>query len=125
MNPGTQTNLVGTLINLQISDPNADASSFTATGLPSGLGISNSGLITGTITGSAQSYSTTVSDTENGTTESVTFTWNVNAVALVNPGTQTNPVGASINLQISDPNADANSYRPAAYPAAWASALRA
>ena len=63
-----------------------------------------------------QSYSTTVSDTENGTTESVTFTWDVNNASLVNPGTQTNPVGASINLQISDPNADANSYTASDLP---------
>ena len=63
-----------------------------------------------------QSYSTTVSDTENGTTESVTFTWNVNNASLVNPGTQTNPVGASINLQISDPNADASSFTATGLP---------
>jgi cold shock CspA family protein len=69
-------------ISPQVSDPEEDVLSFSATGLPAGVSIDDdSGLITGTVSHNAAASSphttvVTVSDGENGTaTES--FTWTI------------------------------------------------
>jgi hypothetical protein len=96
-NPGTQNNAVGDVVSLQPQDsglPTGDSWHYSATGLPSGLSISpTSGLITGTITGSAHTYaaSVTASDGE-GASVSQSFTWNVSAAA-----TTTTLVGSPVN----------------------------
>jgi hypothetical protein len=70
---------------------------FTATGLPPGLSISSSGLISGTIANDAHGNSpytfvVTASDGTNSTSEK--FSWTVNpAITITDPGTQTNQVG--------------------------------
>ncbi len=85
---GDQTNLDAQDINLPVagafSDPDGDALSFTATGLPAGLTIDpNTGVISGTIDNSASqvnggSYSITVTaDDGRGGTISQDFTWTV------------------------------------------------
>jgi len=79
--PGNQTNTLGDSVNLQVAatDPNpADVLTFSSTTLPTGLTISNSGLITGNTTADgAFTTSINVSD-GNGGTDSATFTWSVN-----------------------------------------------
>ncbi|MCD8534135.1 MAG: putative Ig domain-containing protein [Verrucomicrobia bacterium] len=77
-NPGTQTNRSNENIRLalNVSDPDGDSISFSATGLPQGLTINPS---TGQISGILQqsgSYSVTVTadDGRNGVT-SITFLW--------------------------------------------------
>jgi cellulase/cellobiase CelA1 len=80
-NPGSQSGTVGTPVTgLQI---HASASvpgqslSYTATGLPAGLSISSSGLITGTPTAAGTSTVTvTVTDT-TGASGSASFTWTI------------------------------------------------
>lgn len=81
-NPGDQTSTEGQSISLQINatDPNSDALTYSASGLPAGLSISSGGLISGTIaSGAAQaspySASVIVSDNENQT--DVSFAWTV------------------------------------------------
>jgi trimeric autotransporter adhesin len=81
-NPGTQTNGVGDSVSLQIQDsglPSGDTWSYSATGLPSGLSISpTTGLITGTITGTPNTYSASVTASDGqGASASQNFTWKV------------------------------------------------
>jgi serine protease len=105
--PGNQTGTVGTAVSLQISgsDSAGNSLTYTATGLPAGLSISSSGLISGTPT-TANTYSTTVTATSStGATGSASFTWTINGggtetVAVTNPGSQTGTVGTAASLQI-------------------------
>lgn len=80
-NPGTQSTTVGTAVSVQISasDTAGKALTYTATGLPAGLSISSSGLITGTptATGSSTVTVTASSGTASGSTS---FGWTVNPV---------------------------------------------
>ena len=77
-NPGNRTGTVGTAVSLQISgsDSASKALTYSATGLPAGLSISSSGLITGAPTTAATS-STTVTATSGTATGSTTFTWTI------------------------------------------------
>jgi len=80
-NPGSRTSTVGTSTSLQItaSSSGGGALTYSATGLPPGLGInSSSGLISGTPT-TAGSYSTTVTARDSTSASgSTTFSWTVN-----------------------------------------------
>lgn len=87
VNPGNQTNAEGDSVSLQLqgSDSDGDTISYSANGLPAGLGISPStGLISGTITAPPANYSATVTVTDSaGLSASQSFTW------TVTPGTAT------------------------------------
>ncbi|WP_063774229.1 putative Ig domain-containing protein [Streptacidiphilus rugosus] len=105
--PGNQTTTVNTAVSLQISGSDSAGKSLTysATGLPAGLSISSSGLITGTptTTGSSSVTVTATSGTASGT---ASFNWTVNPVStetvtVNNPGSQTGTVGTAASLQIS------------------------
>jgi hypothetical protein len=92
-NPGTQTNATGDLVALPLSASGTagDALTFSATGLPDGLSIDETGgIITGILATDAASttpYSVTVSvDDGNGGTASQTFSWIVNDTALTVQG---------------------------------------
>ena len=82
-NPGTQNDAVGDKMSLSTISasglPSGDTWSYAATGLPSGLSIkASTGVISGTITGSANTYSVTVTASDgDGASVSVTFTFNV------------------------------------------------
>jgi hypothetical protein len=106
-NPGTQTTTVGTAVSLQITGTDSGGLSLTysATGLPAGLSISSSGLISGTPTTAGSSSVTVTAKDSTGASGSATFTWTVNAktgntVTVTNPGTQTTTVGTAVSLQI-------------------------
>jgi F5/8 type C domain/Beta-1,3-glucanase/Putative Ig domain len=81
-NPGSQTSTVGTAVSLQINatdSPSGQTLTDTATGLPAGLSISSSGLISGT-PGTAATSSVTVTATDTtGATGTATFSWTVNS----------------------------------------------
>jgi subtilisin-like proprotein convertase family protein len=99
-NPGAQTTPVSTSVSLQISatDANRDTLTYSASGLPPGLGINSAtGLISGTPT-TAGSYAATVtvSDGRGGTT-STSFGWTVTAAG--GPGTQTFSTPAAITIR--------------------------
>ncbi len=106
-NPGAQTGTVGvaiTAVQLQATDADNDPRSFTATGLPPGLLISTSGLITGTpTTAGTFSVTATVSDGRGGTASTI-FAWAIAgpnvAPTITNPGAQTSTVGTAVSLQI-------------------------
>src|SRR5262249_54132024 len=82
LDPGAQRGAPGAVIRLQVRSLNAAAGHppvFTADGLPGGLSISASGLIAGTISGSATgAHRVTVTALPPaGATVSVTFMWPV------------------------------------------------
>ena len=87
-NPGTQIAVTGTSVNMQVvaSDPENEALTYSATGLPDGLTIqSNNGLITGTPTTIGVFNPTlSVSDGANAAV-STQFQWTVNAPFSLTP----------------------------------------
>jgi serine protease len=96
-NPGNRTGTVGTAVSLQISASDSASGqtlTYSASGLPAGLSISSSGLITGTPT-TATSYNTTVTAKDTtGASGSASFTWTISSSggggnAIVNGGFET------------------------------------
>ena len=79
-NPGNQTGTVGTAATLQIQASDSapgQTLTYTAAGLPAGLSISASGLISGTpAAAGASSVTITVTDT-TGASKQVPFTWTI------------------------------------------------
>ncbi len=115
--PADQSNNEGDNVSLQMSatDTLNNTVAYSADGLPSGLSInSTTGLISGTVASGDSSggpYAVTVTASDGTYSSSVTFGWNVThtdttALAMANPGTQTNVTGDSVNVQVaaSDPD---------------------
>ncbi|HEV2342595.1 MAG TPA: beta-1,3-glucanase family protein [Actinocrinis sp.] len=79
-NPGNQTTSAGTAVSLQIQATDSASGqtlTYSATGLPAGLSISSSGLITGTpATAGTSTVTVTATDT-TGASNSATFSWTV------------------------------------------------
>jgi serine protease len=125
-NPGSQTSTVNTAIsNLQISatDSSGKSLTYSATGLPAGLSISGSGLISGTPTATGTS-SVVVTATSGTASGSATFSWTVNpasveTVTVTNPGSQTGTVGTAVSKQITatDSQGKALTYTATGLPA--------
>lgn len=87
-NPGAQATVRGTPVSLSIigSDPDGQALSWSATGLPTGLSI---GLATGVISGTVSALATasnsvTVTATDGLLSAAATFAWTTTAPAIVN-----------------------------------------
>ncbi len=78
--PGNQSGTVGTAVSLQVSATDSASGqtlTYKASGLPAGLSISSSGLISGTPT-TAATYSVTVTATDTtGAAGTASFTWTV------------------------------------------------
>jgi subtilase family serine protease len=94
-NPGNQSTTVGTAVKLQVSATDSGGASLTysATGLPAGLSISSSGLISGTPTTAATDSVTVTAKDSTGASGSTSFTWTVSSASscpakqlLLNPG---------------------------------------
>ena len=108
------------------SDVNADALSFTATGLPAGLTISAAGAISGASTAALGVYSVTVTASDGrGGTVSSSFTITVANSAPVAPAVpnQTATGGTAWSYTpaaFTDPNGDALTYSASGLPA-WMS----
>jgi Ricin-type beta-trefoil lectin domain/Putative Ig domain len=103
--PGTQTTGVNGGVSVQLAGASSGSNplQWTATGLPPGLSISGSGLITGTAT-TAGTYSPVVyASDDTGATGSASFTWNVVAdtVTVTSPGNQTSYAQAAVNVPLS------------------------
>jgi hypothetical protein len=93
---------------IHATDSAADQTlTYSATGLPTGLSISSSGLITGTPS-AAGTYNVTVTAKDStGASGSTSFTWTItgtstgNTVTVTNPGSQSDTVGTPVSaLQI-------------------------
>jgi subtilase family serine protease len=81
-NPGTQTGTVGTAVSLQISATDSASGqtlTYTASGLPAGLSISSSGLITGTPTTAGSSSVTVTATDTTGAKGTASFTWTISS----------------------------------------------
>ncbi len=80
-NPGSQTSVRGNAISLQLtaSDPNGQPLAWSATGLPAGLTLNSSGLITGTVAPTAASATVTVTVSDGSLSASTSFAWNISA----------------------------------------------
>jgi serine protease len=109
--PGNQSTPAGTTVNgPQITGSDSASGqtlTYSATGLPSGLSISSSGLIAGTVSASAApTNSVTVTATDGtGARGSTLFTWAItgtkaNIVTVTNPGSQTSRLSRHTSLQI-------------------------
>jgi hypothetical protein len=104
--PGNQRNAQGDTVSLQImaDDPHNSPLTYSATGLPPGLGINTTtGLISGMISLTAATgspYTVTVQASNGSQTAPQTFTWTVTHVAVNNPGNRTNDAGTTVSLQI-------------------------
>ena len=85
--PLAQSNDIGDSISftMQASDADGDSLSFTASGLPAGLTINSSGVITGTLT-AAGNHSVTVIVDDGEDSASVTFSWSVRDSGSANLG---------------------------------------
>ncbi len=126
VNPGNQASITGDSVSLGItaSDPDGDALSYSANGLPAGLAINAaSGVISGTLPLNANGvYNVTVTASDGSLSGSTTFTWTVNTANLppvvTNPGNQVNNEGDAVSLQIvsSDPNGDVLNYSASGLP---------
>ena len=93
--PANQTSSVGSPINLTLatSCPNAPCTYALNASAPSGISVTSGGVITGTITGTAKTYTgitITATDAQGVVgSASASFIWTVNsAPALANPGDQ-------------------------------------
>ncbi len=113
--PGNLINNENDLVSVQLTatDQDQDPLVFTASGLPPGLSISSSGLITGRLPYTAAGvYQVTATVSDGKTTRDVSFTWTVNNVNrppdVLNPGTQTSDEGTTVSLPLSasDPDND-------------------
>jgi chitinase len=95
--PGNQTGTVGSAASLQVKGTDSASGqtlTFSATGLPAGLSISSSGLISGTPTTAATSNVTVTATDTTGAKGSASFTWTIGSTApppssLVNGGFET------------------------------------
>ena len=126
--PPNQTSAENTAVSLQLvaNDPDSDAVTYSATGLPPALTVNaTTGLITGTLSfTSAGTYSVTATASDGSLASSQTFTWtvtNVNrAPTLTAPPNQTSAENATVSLQLvaSDPDGDALTYSATGLPPA-------
>jgi hypothetical protein len=136
--PGNQTNSEGEAVSLAIvaSDPNGNALTYTAIGLPAGLTINPatgiiSGIVDFTAGGSydddgnpipARAYSVTVTASDGLGSVSRSFGWtviNVNGAPVAPPVSATTGEDSTVQITLaaSDPDGDALSYTLTANPA--------
>jgi concanavalin A-like lectin/glucanase superfamily protein/Big-like domain-containing protein/putative Ig domain-containing protein len=121
--PGAKTGTEGvavTALPISASDPDADALTYSATGLPSGVTINAAtGVVSGTVSFNATASNTvvvTVMDGRGGTASTAPFSWTITLVnrvpTVTTPGPQTGTPGSAVTLAISatDPDSDALSY---------------
>lgn len=123
--PSNQSSAENDSISLQVdaSDPDGDSLTFSAVNLPPGLGITSSGLISGTISYEAAAgspFNVQVTVRDNGSPQledTASFTWsvsNVNRPPSIDsaPGGKSSVEGQNVNVLIeaSDPDGDSLSF---------------
>jgi hypothetical protein len=125
--PANQTSAANTSVSLALvgSDPDGDALTYSATGLPPVLTVNAAtGLISGTLTTtSAGTYSVTATVSDGSLTNSKTFSWTVTNMnlppTLTQPPNRTSARNATVSLQLagSDPDGDTVTYSATGLPA--------
>jgi hypothetical protein len=109
---------------LVASDPDEDALTYSATGLPSGLTVNAAtGVIAGTLSpASAGTHAVTVTVSDGDLTSTQTFTWTITNVnrppAMTVVADQTHAENAAVSLQLlaSDPDDDTLTYGATGLP---------
>ena len=104
-NPGSQTSTVGTAVSEQISGTDSASGqtlTYSATGLPAGLSISSSGLISGTPTTAGSSSVTVTARDPAGASGTASFGWTVDTAAGC--PAQSNTPNFGPNVDIFDPS---------------------
>jgi hypothetical protein len=101
-NPGNRSTVVNTATSLQLAATGGTAPyTFSATGLPPGLSISASGLISGTPT-TVGNYTVTATVTDSASaTGSTTFTWAITSTSTCGPVTNGTDVAIGDNSDVS------------------------
>ena len=87
-NPGAQTSKVGAAASLQVQASDSASGqtlAYSAAGLPAGLSISSSGLITGTPTTASMSSVTVTATDSTGAAGSAAFSWTVSTAGSGEP----------------------------------------
>jgi len=100
-NPGNQSGQVGTPVSVQVqaSDPQGDALTYSATGLPAGLAIaSGTGLISGTPTAAGTSTVTVTAKDPANNSGSTTFTWTIGGTTP--PDTTRTPINPAYTVSL-------------------------
>ncbi|WP_407638943.1 putative Ig domain-containing protein [Actinacidiphila yeochonensis] len=120
-NPGSRSTATGTAVSLQVSasdSASGQSLAYSASGLPAGLSISSSGLISGTPT-TAGTYSVTVTATDGtGASGSASFTWTVTgsgggtggctaSQVIANPGFESGTASWTASSGVIDDSTDA------------------
>ena len=131
-NPGSLAVAEGDPVTLAISgtDPDGDALSWSATGLPDGLAIApTTGVVSGTVSyvaAASSPYTVTIRATDDGTPVlfiEVSFSWTVTdtnrAPIVANPGDTTTAEGATVSMPVSgsDPDGDTLQWSVSGLPA--------
>jgi GH25 family lysozyme M1 (1,4-beta-N-acetylmuramidase) len=103
--PGIQHDAAGAAVSVQVNSLNTAAGqalSFTASGLPAGLSISGTGLISGTVSAPAGAYKVVVTATDpSGATGSAGFLWEVpGTVTVTSPGNQSTTIGSAVSVPV-------------------------
>ena len=120
-NPGSQTSTVGTAVSLQIKGSDSASGqtlTYSAAGLPAGLSISSSGLISGTPTTAGSSSVTVTAKDTTGAAGSTSFTWTVNSATgtctakqlLGNPGFESGNTAWSATSDVILDNSETEPY---------------
>ena len=108
-NPGSQSWTIGTAASLQIKASDSASGqtlTYTATGLPAGLSISSSGLISGTPTATGTGSATVTAKDTTGASGSATFSWTVSAAGTGCVG-ESNQPNFGPNVYIFNPSESA------------------
>ncbi|MGH8861323.1 MAG: putative Ig domain-containing protein [Jatrophihabitantaceae bacterium] len=104
--PSAQSSTVGAPVSVGLTTtcPNSPCTYVLSGNAPAGLTVTNTGVITGPVTGSAGTYANitaTVKDAGNVSVPSSTFTWTVNpALTITSPGNQSTAWNAAVNLLV-------------------------
>jgi hypothetical protein len=103
--PGARSSILGASVSIGLttSCPNSPCSYVLANG-PTGLSVTNAGVITGTVGGTVRTYTgvtVTVSDAGGVSATSAASTWTVSSnLTMSSPGNQTTRRGAAVNLDL-------------------------
>ena len=122
-NPGSQTGTQGQALSVPLTATDSESYpvSFSSTGLPAGLSISSSGVISGTPSEGGSFAVTVTATSDTGAAGSTSFSWAItpDTVTVADPGDQAGTQGKAItplDISASDSGSLPLSYRASGLP---------